>query len=97
MEAPLGFEVRAVGVEPGARRIYDEAEWSDALVLVRRGEIELECLGGTRQLLRRGDLVWLAGLPLRALHNHGREPAVLVAISRRLTTSGPPRASPGHP
>jgi hypothetical protein len=26
--------------------------------------------------------LWLAGLPLHALHNHGDEPAVLVAVSR---------------
>ena len=85
MDASLGFEVRAVAVEPGAQRIYDETEWSDALVVVRRGEIELECLGGTTRRFTSGNLVWLAGLPLRALHNRGREPALLVAISRRLT------------
>ena len=83
MDAPLGFEVRAVGVEPGARRIYDEAEWADALVVVRRGEIELECLNGARLRFRRGALLWLAGLPLRALHNRGRERALLLAVSRR--------------
>jgi hypothetical protein len=83
MEAPLGFKVRAVAVEPGGRRMYDEAEWSDSLVVVRRGEIELECLSGTRLRFRRGALLWLAGLPLRAVHNRGREPALLLAVSRR--------------
>lgn len=83
METPLGFEVRAVGVEPGGHRIYHKAEWSDAIVVVRHGEIELECLSGTRHRFRRGDLLWLGGLPLRALHNRGREPAVLIAVSRR--------------
>ena len=37
MDVPLGFEIRAVGVEPGGHRIYHRAEWGDALVLVRRG------------------------------------------------------------
>jgi quercetin dioxygenase-like cupin family protein len=83
MDAPLGFEVRAVGVEPGGHRVYHRTEWSDAIVLVGHGEIELECLSGERRRFRRGDLLWLAGLPLRALHNHGRERAVLVAVSRR--------------
>ena len=83
MEAPLGFKVRAVGVEPGGRRTYDEAEWSDSLVVVRRGEIELECLSGATLRFRRGALLWLTGLPLRALHNRGREPALLLAVSRR--------------
>ena len=94
MDAPLGFDFRAVGVEPGAHRIYDEAEWADALVLVARGEIELECLGGTTRRFTSGDLVWFAGLPLRALHNRGREPALLVAISRRHVRPEPPGESP---
>jgi quercetin dioxygenase-like cupin family protein len=83
MDAPLGFEVRAVEVEPGEHRIYHDAEWNDALVIVARGEIELECLSGTRHRFRRGDLLWLTGLPLRALHNPGHDPATLVAVSRR--------------
>jgi hypothetical protein len=84
MDLPLGFVIRAVGVEPGGHRIYRRAEWSDALVLVRRGEIELECLSGTRHRFGRGDLLWLAGLSLRALHNPGPEPALLVAVARAL-------------
>jgi hypothetical protein len=84
MDVPLGFEIRAVGVEPGGHRIYHRDEWSDALVLVRRGEIELECLSGTRHRFGRGDLLWLTGLPLRALHNPGPEPALLLAVVRAL-------------
>jgi len=83
------FEVRVVAVAAGRKRAYDEAEWRDALVVLERGEIELECLGGSRQRFRRGDVLWLVGLPLRALHNPGCEPALLVAVSRR------PRASSG--
>jgi hypothetical protein len=81
-EAPA-FVLRAVALAPGCRRAYDEAEWRDAIVVVRRGEIELEGLSGASYRFRRGDLLWLAGLPLRALHNAGRERAVLVAVSRR--------------
>jgi hypothetical protein len=84
MDASLGFEIRAVGVEPGGHRIYHRGEWSDALVLVRRGQIELECLSGTRHRFGRGDLLWLAGLPLRALHNPGPEAALLVAVARAM-------------
>jgi quercetin dioxygenase-like cupin family protein len=80
---PPAFVLRAVAVAPGCKRAYDEAEWRDAIVVVERGEIELECLGGTSQRFRRGDLLWLTGLPLRALHNRGRESALLVAVSRR--------------
>jgi CRP-like cAMP-binding protein len=82
MDAPPGFEVRAVEVEAGGHRIYHEGEWSDALVVVGRGEIELESLGGATLSFRRGALLWLEGLPLRALHNRGREPALLLAVSR---------------
>jgi hypothetical protein len=80
---PPGFELRIVVVAPGRPRAYDESEWRDALVVVERGEIELESLGGSRARLLRGDVVWLRGLPLRALHNPRREPALLVAVSRR--------------
>jgi hypothetical protein len=80
---PPSFELRVIAVAPGRERAYDEAEWRDALVVVERGEIEIECLGGTRRGFRCGDVLWLTGLPLVALHNHGREPAVLVAVSRR--------------
>jgi hypothetical protein len=77
------FERRVVVVAPGRERAFDDAEWRDALVVVEHGEIELECTGGTCRRFGRGDLLWLIGLPLRALHNAGREPAVLVAVSRR--------------
>lgn len=78
-----GFQVRRVAVAPGRTRAYDEAEWSDALVVVERGRIELEGLSGSRRTFERGAVLWLVGLPLRALHNHGREPAVMVAFTRR--------------
>jgi hypothetical protein len=80
---PAAFELRFVTVEPDLPRPYDEAEWRDAVVVVERGDIELEALSGARVGFRRGDVLWLAALPLRALHNHGREPVWLVAVSRR--------------
>jgi hypothetical protein len=83
MDAPLGFEVRAVEVQAAGERIYNEAEWRDALVVVTRGEIELECLCGSRRSFGSGSVLWLVGLPLRAIHNRGVDPAVLVAVSRR--------------
>ena len=76
------FQLRVVVVVPGRERAYHEAEWRDAIVFVERGEIELECPGSNRRFTR-GDVVWLVGLPLRVLHNRGREPALLVAVSRR--------------
>ena len=86
MEVPPGFECRAVTVEPGGDRIYHDAEWQDALVLIARGEIELEWRDGRRCRLAKGEILWLAGLPLRRLHNHGAEAARLVAICRSANT-----------
>jgi quercetin dioxygenase-like cupin family protein len=78
----VAFDVHVVAVAPGDARPYEPAEWRDALVVVERGEIELETVSdGTRRYVR-GDVLWLSGLPLRALRNRGGEPAVLVAVSR---------------
>src|SRR5437870_12974066 len=79
---PPAFRRTVTVLEPGTTRPFDEAEWRDALVVVRRGEIELECLAGCRRAFREGDILFLSGLSLRALHNRGAEPAVLVAVSR---------------
>jgi hypothetical protein len=80
---PPAFALRSVAVAPGRERAFDEAEWQDALVVVERGEIELEFVGASRHTCARGDVLWLSGLPLRALHNRGTEPALLVAVRRR--------------
>jgi uncharacterized HhH-GPD family protein len=80
---PRAFDLREVAVAPGAERAYDEAEWADALVVVARGEIELEGLCGARRRFARGAVLFLVGLNLRALHNVGAEPAVLLAVSRK--------------
>jgi hypothetical protein len=79
---PAGFVRRTVTVEPGSERAYDPAEWWDAIVVVRDGEIALECRAGHVARFKRGDILWLTGLPLRALRNDGAERAVLVAVSR---------------
>jgi quercetin dioxygenase-like cupin family protein len=86
MDVPPGFECRAVSVEPGGDRIYHNAEWRDALVLVARGEVELEWRDGRRCRLGSGEILWLAGLSLRRIHNDGEETAQLVAISRCANT-----------
>jgi hypothetical protein len=82
MEKSSGFELRTVTMEVGAARIYNEAEWRDALVVVARGEIELEAVSGDSRRFGRGSVLCLVGLSLRALRSRGPEPAVLVAVSR---------------
>jgi hypothetical protein len=71
-----------ITLAPGTSRLFDSADWADALVVLECGELELEALSGCRVRLHAGAIFWLAGLPLRCLRNAGPEPAVLVAISR---------------
>jgi hypothetical protein len=77
------FEVRSVRVPPGCTCVYDEADWQDSLVVIERGAIELEGPGGNLHHFARGDVLWLAGLSLRAVRNTGGEPALLLAVARR--------------
>lgn len=79
---PEAFDVRRITVEAGHERLYDEAEWRDSIVVVESGRIELECRCGSRRGFPRGAVLWLIGLPLRALHNREPVPTVLVAVSR---------------
>jgi hypothetical protein len=75
------FDVRTITLAPGGERIFDEAEWRDAFVLVERGAIELASANGASWSFRAGDMLWLDGLWLRALINPGVEPTRLIAIS----------------
>ena len=77
------FVVRVVIVAPGEVKAYMDEEWRDALVVVETGRIELETQTGSRRGFRTGDMLCLVGLALRALHNPGPDPAVLMAVSRR--------------
>ena len=77
------FRTTVVTIACGDTRAYDESEWRDALVIVEAGEVDLECQAGGRRRFRPGNVLWLTGLGLRALHSVGAEPVVLVAVSRR--------------
>jgi hypothetical protein len=82
---PAGFVRREITVAPRTSRPYDAAEWRDSLVVVERGEIEVECLRGGSRRFARGTVMWLTELSLRAIHNRGDEPVILVAVARRRT------------
>ncbi len=77
-----GFTCTTVRIEPGRSRLYDAAEWRDALVVVEAGEVQLECRHGARRPFARGSVLCLDGLKLRALHNLGDEKVLLVAVAR---------------
>jgi hypothetical protein len=83
MDAAGEFERRTLALAPGRERDFVDSEWRDAIVVVERGEIELEGVSGARVRFGPGDVLWLSGLSLRALHNPGLDPVVLVAVSRR--------------
>ena len=68
---------------PGESLPYDEGDWRDALVRVEQGELVLEMRCGRACYFRRGDTLWLTGLPLASLHNRGDEPVVLIAAARQ--------------
>ena len=78
----VGFTRRTVVLEPGTTRPSTDAEWRDALVVLLRGEVDLECVAGGRRRFSAGAVLWLVGIGLRALHNVGVDPAVLLAVSR---------------
>ena len=90
---PPAFRRRVVSIEPGGEVLYEAADWEDALVVVERGELEVEGRCGGRRRFQRGDVLWLAGLPLTILRNPGTEPAQIAAVSRR----GPEDPPPGRP
>ncbi|HEX8051370.1 MAG TPA: hypothetical protein VF517_00135 [Thermoleophilaceae bacterium] len=70
-------------IEPDSRVAYDEADWEGALVVLERGAIELETLDGSRCGYAPGAVLYLGRMPLRAIHNAGREVCILSALSRR--------------
>jgi hypothetical protein len=91
---PAAFAARAVTIAPGTTLPFDAAAWRDTIVVVERGEVELESAAGARLRCRRGDVLWLSGLSLVALHNPGEEAAVLSAVRRSACAAdefpGPP-------
>jgi hypothetical protein len=77
------FVTRVVTLPAGCSRAYDASEWHDAIVVIECGEVELETSAGACRSFGSGAILWLDGLPLRALNNRGTDPAVLLAVSRR--------------
>jgi quercetin dioxygenase-like cupin family protein len=80
---PPAFGVRVIVVPPGCSRPYSEADWRGAIVVVERGEVELEHMDGTSHRFGSGDILYLDGLPLRFVHCRGPVAAVLTAVTRR--------------
>ncbi len=77
------FVRRTVVLDPGTSQRTHDGEWRDALVLVERGEVDLECAAGGRRRFSAGAVLWLTGIDIRVLHNVGTGPVELVAVTRR--------------
>ena len=83
---PVGrpnYEQRRLVIAAGDELASSAAEWADALVLLERGSLEVQCLAGARWTFHAGAMLCLDWLPLRILRSLGAEPVVLVAVRRR--------------
>lgn len=80
---PTSFRRSTVTIDAGRFRPYLSAEWRDALVVVEHGRVHLECHNGGFRQFDEGAVLCLDGLALRALHNRGPGPTVLLAVTRR--------------
>ena len=80
------FERRLIRLPARAERAYEAVEWEDELVVVVCGSVELEGLCGSRWRFEKGAIFWLQEQPLRALHNPADQPAILMAVSRPMSS-----------
>ena len=92
-DLPAPFERRQVTLAPGEECALTAPEWTDTLVLVQSGAVEVICTGNQRHRFRGGDVLTLAGLRLTALRNVGDGEVMLLAVRR--STAGQDRAPLG--
>src|SRR4051812_15681476 len=73
---------RMIELGPFAELDYDPVSWCDAIVFVRSGAIEIDCVDGGSGRFRGGDILCLTPLSVRVVRNPSAEPACLLVISR---------------
>ena len=81
-EGDGSFECWAVEIGPGEERPVAPGEWADALVVIRSGELDVQCEEGAHRVFHRGDMLALGWLRARNLANLGGEHVELVAVRR---------------
>jgi hypothetical protein len=74
--------VRILILEPGDAVDVQAADWSDALVVVERGCLQIECDSGARAVFEPGAVLALTLLELRRLRSVGTTALVVSAVSR---------------
>ena len=81
-EGDGAFEFWAVEIGPGEEHPVASGEWADALVVVKAGELDVQCEEGSHQTFHRGDMLALHWLRARNLANLGGERVKLLAVRR---------------
>ena len=76
------FAVRHVTIAPNTELAVEAADWRDAIVVVERGRLEVECGDGNRTTFTTGAILCLDGLGTGTLRNRGGDPVQLLALSR---------------
>ena len=79
---PGSFRVRTLTLQPADAIDFIPVDWADAVVIVERGALEVECQTGRCATFAQGAVLVLDGLALRRLRNAGSTPLVLSALSR---------------
>jgi hypothetical protein len=77
------FRRRAVTIPAQGTVPFVAEEWHGAIVLVKRGSVDLCCHRGGRRRFTEGAILFFDGLGLTALHNPGVDELELVALARR--------------
>ncbi|UXX91188.1 hypothetical protein N7U49_00310 [Streptomyces sp. AD2-2] len=77
-----GHRVRTVVIRPGEALDYVSEEWTDALVVVEEGLLEVECSSGARARFGSGAVLTFAAVQPRRLLNPGATPLILSALTR---------------
>jgi hypothetical protein len=78
--SPPGGPVRAVVLPPAGALDYRPAEWADALVVIERGTLEVECRNGVSARFAAGAVLTFANVEPRRLLNPGAVPLVLSVV-----------------
>ena len=73
---------RRLLIEPSRPRHFDADEWRGSLVIVERGELELEWQDGGRLAFSTGDVLCLQGLGLTTLRAVAPTPTLLLVMRR---------------
>lgn len=76
------FEPRRVLLTAGRPLAFEPQRWRGLLVVVERGQLELEWSHAERVRFEVGDMLYLAGLSLLALHAAGAGPTLLLTLRR---------------